>query len=138
MKLPDIYTDWKIVVGLALVVLGAGNWVLGLERTQTYSRMVAARAHPASATDDRSFDELEAGAGGAILDPLTIQQRQASYARARMDFYHAAFLTGRVIVLLGLALTLLGFITVIQSDSRKALRRPVDPHPALPPATHGR
>ena len=34
MKLPDIYTDWKIVVGLALVVLGAGNWVLGLERTQ--------------------------------------------------------------------------------------------------------
>jgi uncharacterized membrane protein len=138
MKLPDIYTDWKIVVGLALVALGAGNWVLGLERTQTYSRMVAARAHPASLTDDRGFDELEAGGGGAVLEPLTIQQRQTSYTRARMDFYHAAFLAGRVIVLLGLVLTLLGFISVIQSDSRKAMRRPPEPHPVLPPGAPGR
>jgi hypothetical protein len=40
-----------------------------------------------------------------------------------MDFYHAAFLTGRVMVLLGLLCTLLGFISVIQQDSRRAFRR---------------
>jgi uncharacterized membrane protein len=124
MKLPDIYTDWKIVIGVALIMLGAANWVIGLERTQIYSRMVAARAHPAAATDYRSFDELDAGAGGAVLEPLTAEQRQASYATARMDFYHAAFLTGRVMVLLGLLFTLLGFISVIQQDSRRAFRRP--------------
>ncbi|MGA6971645.1 MAG: hypothetical protein WBY93_08460, partial [Candidatus Binatus sp.] len=53
-------------------------------------------------------------------------QRQASYATARMDFYHAAFLAGRAMVLLGLAFTLLGFIGVIQQDSRRAFRRPED------------
>ena len=125
MKLPDIYTDWKIVTGLALILLGAANWGVGLERTETYSRMIIARTQPAAATDYRSFDELDEGAGGAaVLEPLTAEQRQASYATARMDFYHAAFLAGRAMVLLGLLVTLLGFISVIQQDSRRAFRRP--------------
>ena len=127
MKLPDIYTDWKIVTGLALILLGAANWGVGLERTEIYSRMIIARAQPATATDYRSFDELDEGAGGAaVLEPLTAEQRQASYATARMDFYHAAFLAGRAMVLLGLLVTLLGFISVIQQDSRRAFRRPED------------
>jgi len=127
MKLPDIYTDWKIVVGLGLIVLGAANWGIGVERTQIYSRMIVAHQQPAAAaTDYRSFDELDAGAGGAVLEPLTAEQRQASYATARMDFYHAAFLAGRVMVLLGVLFTLLGFISVIQQDSRRAFRRPDD------------
>ena len=129
MKLPDIYTDWKMVVGLGLIVLGAGNWIIGLQRTQLYSRMIVAHQQPsaAAATDYRSFDELDEGA--AVLEPLTAEQRQASYATARMDFYHAAFLTGRVMVLLGLLVTLLGFISVIQQDSRRAFRRPEDDAP---------
>ena len=126
MKLPDIYTDWKIVVGLGLIMLGAANWIIGVQRTQIYSRMIIAHQQPSTATDYRSFDELDAGAGGAVLEPLTAQQRQASYATARMDFYHAAFLAGRVMVLLGVVVTLLGFISVIQQDSRRAFRRPED------------
>src|ERR1700691_231717 len=126
MKLPDIYTDWKIVVGLGLIMLGAANWIIGVERTQIYSRMIVAHQQPSTATDYRSFDELDAAAGGAVLEPLTAQQRQASYATARMDFYHAAFLAGRVMVLLGVIVTLLGFISVIQQDSRRAFRRPED------------
>src|SRR3984957_17175018 len=126
MKLPDIYTDWKIVVGLGLIMLGAANWIIGVERTQIYSRMIVAHQQPSTATDYRSFDELDAGAGGPVLEPLTAQQRQASYATARMDFYHAAFLAGRVMVLLGVIVTLLGFISVIQQDSRRAFRRPED------------
>jgi hypothetical protein len=127
MKLPDIYTDWKIVIGLGLAVLGAGNWVIGLQRTQIYSRMIVAHQPSAATTDYRSFDELDADVGGAaVLEPLTAEQRQASYATARMDFYHAAFLAGRVMVLLGLVVTLLGFISVIQQDSRRAFRRPED------------
>jgi hypothetical protein len=134
MKLPDIYTDWKIMIGVALIALGAANWVIGIERTQIYSRMVAAGAHPATATDYGNFDELDVNGGGAVLEPLTARQRQTSYATARMDFYHAAFLTGRAMVLLGLVFTLLGFISVIQQDSRRAFRRPEEAegtHPRL-------
>ncbi|HKN14562.1 MAG TPA: hypothetical protein VJX68_15340 [Candidatus Binatus sp.] len=125
MKLPDIYADWRIVIGLGLIMLGAANWIIGVERTQIYSRIIVAHQQPsAAATDYRSFDELDENAGGAaVLEPLTAEQRQASYATARMDFYHAAFLAGRAMVLFGLLVTLLGFISVIQQDSRRAFRR---------------
>ena len=138
MKLPDIYTDWKIVVGLGLIVLGAANWILGVERTQIYSRIIVAHQQPAAAaTDYRSFDELDENAGGAaVLAPLTAEQRQASYATARMDFYHAAFLAGRAMVLLGLLITLIGFISVIQQDSRRAFRRPEEDG-RIPPGLPG-
>jgi hypothetical protein len=119
------------MIGLGLIALGAGNWIIGLQRTQIYSRLIVAHQQPAAAaTDFRRFDELDENAGGAaVLEPLTAQQRQASYATARMDFYHAAFLAGRAMVLLGLMLTLLGFISVIQQDSRRAFRRPEDDVP---------
>jgi len=138
MKLPDIYTDWKIVIGLGLIVLGAANWIVGVERTQIYSRIIVAHQQPAAAaTDFRSFDELDENAGGAaVLEPLTAEQEQASYATARMDFYHAAFLAGRAMVLAGLLITLLGFISVIQNDSRRAVRRPEGEAP-IPPGLPG-
>jgi hypothetical protein len=123
MKLPDVYTDWRIVAGLALMILGAGNWIIGLHRTQQYSQMIAATAHTATGTDYRSFDELDAGTGVAVLEPLTSEQRKVSYATARMDFYHATFLSGQVMVVLGLLVALWGFMAVIQTDTRNALRR---------------
>ena len=105
-------------------MLGAANWIIGVERTQIYSRMIVAHQQPAAATDYRSFDELDEGA--AVLEPLTAEQRQASYATARMDFYHATFLTGYVLVLAGLLLTFLGFVALIRNDARQATARITD------------
>jgi hypothetical protein len=123
VKPPDVYTDWRIVAGAALIILGASNWILGLQRTRQYSQMIAAAAHAAAATDYRSFDELEPNTGTAVIEPLTPRARELSYATARMDFYHAIFLTGRVLVLAGVVVILLGFMSVIQRDARAAVRR---------------
>jgi len=123
MKLPDVYGDWRVVGGLALIMLGAVNWEIGRARTQEYSRIVA--GHEEVAVDEayRSFDELDPHTDSAVLAPFTDAQRQVSYATARMDFYHATFLTGQALVLAGVVLTLLGFITIIQRDNRHVHRR---------------
>ena len=123
MKPPDLYTDWKVVAGIVLVLLGAGNWFIGLDRTRQYSQMIAAATHAAAAADYRSFDELDPGAGPAVIEPLTPRERELSYTTARMDFYHATFLTGQVLVLVGVLLTLVGFISVIQRDARASMGR---------------
>jgi hypothetical protein len=110
------------VLGVALMVLGAGNWVVGRLRTEQYSRIIAA-ARPASADDAyRSFDELDSSSN-AVLEPFTEDQRRVSYATARMDFYHATFLTGYALVMTGLVLTFLGFLGLIRSDARRAFGR---------------
>ena len=121
MKLPDIYRDWRIMAGLTLIVLGAGNWMVGLQRTRLAGEMIARATNVAPSTDYRNFDEVDSA--GAVLQPFTEQQRKVSYATARMDFYHVAFLSGRGMTLVGLALTLAGFVGVIQRDSRRTIRR---------------
>ena len=129
MKPPDLYSDWKVVAGIALVILGASNWFIGLSRTRQYGQMMAAAEDAAAATDYRSFDELDAGTGPAVIEPLTPRERQLSYATARVGFYHATFLTGQVLVLAGVLLALIGFISVIQRDARSSLRRASSPDP---------
>lgn len=123
MKLRDVYTDWRIVAGFALIVLGTVNWAIGRARTQEYSRIIAGTADVAADEAYRSFDELDPRTDGAVLAPFTNSQRQVSYATARMDFYHATFLTGQALVLAGIVLTLVGFIVIIQRDNRHVHRR---------------
>jgi uncharacterized membrane protein len=121
MKVPDIYHNWRVVLGIALIVLGSGNWLVGRLNAERYELITS----PRSAAPDqayRSFDELDAGAA-AVLAPLTAEQRRVSYATARMDFYHATFLTGYVLVLAGFLLTFLGFLSLIRNDARRATAR---------------
>jgi hypothetical protein len=125
MKLPDLYRDWRVAGGLALAVLGAGNWIIGLRRTEQYSQMITAARDRVDVEEAyRNFDELDASNDAAVLEPFTAEQRKMSYAAARMDFYHATFLTGQVLVLAGLLLTFIGFIAVIRNDARRALTPP--------------
>lgn len=122
MKLRDTYNDWRVTVGFALIVLGAANCAIGLRHTQRYGRILA-QTPAATAPDQayRSFDELGPRASRDVLRPFISEQWRVSYARARMDFYHVTFLTGQVLSFAGIAIALLGFIGLIQRDSRRAV-----------------
>jgi hypothetical protein len=122
MKMPDMYHNWRVMLGVALILLGSGNWLVGRLNTEHYGELT--RSEGSSTPDQayRSFDELDAGAV-AVLAPLTAEQRRVSYATARMDFYHATFLTGYVMVLAGLLLMFLGFLGLIRNDARRAAAR---------------
>jgi len=122
MKLPEAYRDWRVILGLAVTLLGTGNWLVGRIRTQQYSEIIASQPNTAVDEAYRSFDELDSGAT-AVLEPLTAEQRRVSYATARMDFYHATFLTGYALVISGLALTFAGFLALIRRDARRASAR---------------
>jgi len=122
MKMPDMYHNWRVVLGVALILLGSGNWLVGRLKTEQYGELIASERSTTPDQAYRSFDELDAGAV-AVLAPLTAEQRRVSYATARMDFYHATFLTGYVLVLAGLLLTFFGFLGVIRSDARRATAR---------------
>lgn len=123
MKLADVYTEWRVVTGMALIVLGAVNWAIGLDRTQQYSHILAQTPKVSADQAYRSFDELDARSDSAVLAPFSSEQRRVSHATARMDFYHATYLTGQALVTAGIVLALVGFIVLIQRDSRRANQR---------------
>jgi hypothetical protein len=122
MKLPDLYGDWRIIAGLVLILLGAGNWLVGLSGIVQYRRLVVTTAEPGVELY-RNFDELDARTDGAVLAPLTQEDRTVSYAAAQMDVYHAVYLTGCIIFAFGLMVTLMAFIGAIRRDARRAISR---------------
>ncbi len=122
MKVPEITRDWRILLGLALILVGVANWMVGRRRTEQYSVIVTAQPAASAERSYRSFDELDAGAD-AVLEPLSAEQRRVSYASARMDFYHATFMTGYVLVIVGLIVTFLGFRGLIRHDASQAVGR---------------
>jgi hypothetical protein len=124
MKLPDVYTDWRIVLGVALLLLGIGNWVVGWEKVQQYAQLAASesKSDPHGQDSYRRFDELGSDPSEALA-PLTAEEREVSFARARMDFYNATFMTGRYLVFFGLFLSCIGFLRVISKDTRRTVSR---------------
>jgi hypothetical protein len=120
MKLREATGEWRAMLGLALVLIGTANWLVGRYRTEQYGRLVAAAVPDNSAEQAyRSFDELGAGAD-AVLEPFTADQRRVSYATARMDFYHATFITGEALVIIGSIMICLGFLSLIRRDASRA------------------
>jgi hypothetical protein len=115
------------MAGLVLIFLGAGNWIVGLNKARAASQMIAQATHTSPSSDYRSFDEIDSA--GAVLQPFTEEEARVSYATARMDFYHVTFLSGQAMVMVGLILTLVGFINVIQRDTRRSIRRLSDDLP---------
>jgi multisubunit Na+/H+ antiporter MnhG subunit len=118
MKMPDMYRNWRVMLGVALILLGSGNWLVGRLKTEEYSELIKSAGITGADQAYEGFDDLDSGAV-AVLDPLTAEQRRVSYATARMDFYHATFLTGYVLVLAGLLLTFFGFLSLIRNDARR-------------------
>ena len=57
------------MAGLMLAFLGAGNWLVGLNKTRAASQMIAQAAHTSPGSDYRSFDEVDSA--GAVLKPFT-------------------------------------------------------------------
>lgn len=121
MKPPELYSDWRVVAGVVLILLGTGNWLVGLNGIVQYRRMVVTTSP--SAELYRNFDELDARTDGAVLAPLTQDERTVSYAAAQMDFYHAVYLTGCILFALGLMVSLMAFIGAIRRDAREAVNR---------------
>jgi hypothetical protein len=131
MKMPDIYHNWRVMLGVALILLGTGNWLVGRHNTEHYGELIRSAGSTTPDQAYRSFDELDAGAV-AVLAPLTAEQRRVSYATARMDFYHATFLAGYALILAGLLLTFGGFLGLIRNDARRATARITDRLPRNP------
>lgn len=133
MKLADVSREWRVLLGLGMAVIGSANWLVGRTRTEQYSAYIAAMPDRGAEESYRSFDELGTGAD-AVLEPFTAEQRRAAYATARMDFYHATYMTGEALVIGGALVICLGFLSLIRRDASRALRLDVRSLGAGPPA----
>ena len=86
------YKNAFLVSGLALVVLGLGNWLVGAIRAKPYEEYL--RSNPGPETSSESLKN-------ALLEPPDDAREERSISRAKLEFYELVRTGGRLMVVLG-------------------------------------
>jgi hypothetical protein len=108
-----LHKNWLLVAGIALVVLGFGNWFFGAMRAAPYREYLA--EHPGPRGTEQSLK-------AALLEPPDEQRERRDIAYAKLDFYGLVETGGRGMIVLGGLLAAGGWARRLRPDSPARLR----------------
>ncbi len=117
MKLRSLYLNLYFVVGLVLVLLGAGNWTVGAVQVARYRALVEAGSKTGLEESYRSFRELTPRKNRAILSGIHEEQERYDAARVKLDFFHVVLRGGLLLILIGLGLAFSALFRIIRRDT---------------------
>jgi hypothetical protein len=117
MKLRSLYLNVYFVVGLVLVLLGAGNWTVGAVQVARYRALVEAGSKTGLEESYRSFRELTPRKNRAILSGIHEERERYDAARAKLDFFHVVLRGGLLLILIGLGLAFSALFRIIRQDA---------------------
>jgi hypothetical protein len=111
-----------LITGVTLLVLGAGNALIGSQKLVQYQRIVAegqARGY---------FPD--AGGASRILRPIDEEGERYNIGRAKVDLYHVVLSGGLLMLGLGAILTIAALVRLrVRRDGAQALGHTVPSHP---------
>lgn len=104
MSVKDLYLKPGFVTGLVLMLLGAGNWIVGSVQVNHYRAVVA--AGPDSGTDGAygGVGKRTPQGNREILGRIHEEREQYDAAKVKMDFFYVVLTGGLILFLAGLAL----------------------------------
>ena len=117
MKLRSLYLNVYFVVGLVLVLLGAGNWTVGAVQVARYRALVEAGSKTGLEESYRSFRELTPRKNRAILSGIHEERERYDAARMKLDFFHVVLRGGLLLILIGLGLAFSALFRIIRRDA---------------------
>lgn len=117
MKLRSLYLNLYFVVGLVLVLLGAGNWTVGAVQVARYRALVEAGSKTGLEESYRSFRELTSRKNRAILSGIHEERERYDAARVKLDFFHVVLRGGLLLILIGLGLAFSALFRIIRRDA---------------------
>ncbi len=101
MSLKELYLKPGFVTGLVLVLLGAGNWIVGSVQVAHYRAVVAAGSGFGA---DGGFGARTPRENRQILGRIHEEREQYDAAKVKMDFFHVVLTGGLMFFLAGLFL----------------------------------
>lgn len=123
VKARDIYSNYLMVAGLTLLLLGVGNWIIGALQSAKYQSLIQKSSETGLEDSYRSFQELDRHKNEQLLRRINKDREKYNAARVKLDFYSVVLSGGRLLLFLGLLLTFFGVIRVIREDTLTKMRR---------------
>ncbi len=124
MKFRSLYLNPYFVVGVVLVLLGAGNWIVGAVQVAHYRALVAAGSKTGLEESYRSFRELTPRKNREVLSRIREEREKYDAARVKVDFFHVVLKGGLLLFLVGLVLAVSVLFKVFRQDASTEHRKP--------------
>ncbi len=114
MKSRQIYLDPFFAFGVVLVLLGAGNWVVGAVQVAHYRALMDAGSKMRA--EDRAGGSGESGSTKSteILGRIHEEREKYNAARIKVDFFYVVLRGGLLLLLMGLGFSGFAFVKTVR------------------------
>jgi hypothetical protein len=118
VKVRDVYSSYLLIAGVAFLILGIGNWVVGAVETTKYQSLLHRTEQTGLEESYRSFQELDQQKNEEVLRRINEDREKYNAARVKLNFFYVVLTGGKTMFLCGVLLMLLSLIRLIRRDAQ--------------------
>jgi hypothetical protein len=107
------------LTGVALVLLGGGNWINGQVKLGEYDALGEQSLPAAAVAAPEGYRHLTARTNANLLRPLQHRLTERSHAERKRDFYRLVLAGGRLLTLFGVFMVAVGLWRERQRPGRR-------------------
>ena len=123
MNAREMYSSWLLVSGLICLVMGVGNWTVGVIETSKYQALLFKTARTGLEENYRNFQELDHQKNEEVLRRINEDREKFNGARVKLNFFYVVLTGGRVLFFLGAVLSLIAVVRLIRRDARVKIKQ---------------
>ncbi len=123
MKVRELYSSYLLVVGIICLVLGVGNWIVGVVESSKYQALLYKTARTGLEENYRNFQQLDQQKNEEVLRRINEDREKYNGARVKLNFFYVVLMGGRILLSIGAVLTLAALVRLIRRDTQLKIRR---------------
>jgi hypothetical protein len=123
MKVREIYSSHVMVSGVICLILGIGNWTVGVVESSKYQALLYKTARTGLEESYRNFQQLDHQKNEEVLRRINEDREKYNGARVKLNFFYIVLMGGRLLLLIGAVLTLGAMVYLIRRDAQTKIKR---------------
>ena len=123
MKVREIYSSHVMVSGVICLILGIGNWTVGVIESSKYQALLYKTARTGLEESYRNFQQLDHQKNEEVLRRINEDREKYNGARVKLNFFYIVLMGGRLLLLIGAVLTLGAMVYLIRRDAQTKIKR---------------
>jgi Flp pilus assembly protein TadB len=123
MKIREVYSNYLMVAGVICLVLGIGNWTVGLIESSRYQALLYKTARTGLEESYRNFQQLDHRKNEEVLQRINEDREKYNGARVKLNFFYIVLLGGKLLLFVGAILTFGAMVSLIRRDAQVKIRR---------------
>jgi hypothetical protein len=116
MQAREVYSDYVLIAGLLMLLLGLGNWIVGTMESSRFEGIVHRTAQTGLEEKYSLFRQLDQQKNEEVLRRITEDREKFNAARVKLEFFYVVLGGGQLLFFSGLVVTSFALLRIIRRD----------------------